>query len=63
MAMTDIRPPRPILALTANASEEDREACLAAGMDGLLVKPLARERLIEAIANRPQPAAAAEAAA
>jgi CheY-like chemotaxis protein len=40
-----------ILALTANASEEDRAACLAAGMDGLLVKPLDRERLSEAIAE------------
>ena len=38
-----------ILALTANAQAEDREACLAAGMDGFLVKPLDRERLREAI--------------
>jgi len=43
------RPVR-MLALTANAQSEDREACLAAGMDGLLVKPLDRERLCEAIA-------------
>jgi PAS domain S-box-containing protein len=40
-----------MLALTANASEEDCAACLAAGMDGLLVKPLDRERLSEAIAE------------
>jgi signal transduction histidine kinase/CheY-like chemotaxis protein len=42
-------PPTRMLALTANAQTEDREACLAAGMDGLLVKPLDRERLREAI--------------
>ena len=59
----DDRRHTPMLALTANASEDDRNACLAAGMDGLLIKPLARERLIEAIANLPQPAAVPEAAA
>jgi CheY-like chemotaxis protein len=38
-----------IVALTANAFGEDREACLTAGMDNFLVKPLDRERLAEVL--------------
>jgi PAS domain S-box-containing protein len=41
----------PILALTANALVEDRYACFEAGMDGFLIKPLDREKLVEALAG------------
>jgi len=40
-----------IIALTANASVEDREACLAAGMDGFVTKPFDREKLAEVLAG------------
>ncbi|HXQ20360.1 MAG TPA: ATP-binding protein [Candidatus Acidoferrales bacterium] len=44
-------PRTPIIALTADAFPENRDDCLAAGMDGFLTKPLDREHLAMALAD------------
>ncbi len=41
----------PIVAMTANAMAGDEAACLAAGMDGYVAKPVDRQRLDEAVAR------------
>ncbi len=41
----------PVLALTANTSEEHRRMCMEAGMQGFLVKPIPSEELLAAVAQ------------
>jgi signal transduction histidine kinase/DNA-binding response OmpR family regulator/HPt (histidine-containing phosphotransfer) domain-containing protein len=55
-----------IIAMTANATQEDQELCLSAGMDDYVTKPIRVEQLVAALeraAPQALPASAASAAA
>lgn len=56
---------RPIIAMTADTQDEDRERCLAAGMDDHLPKPVERTHFLETVARwldgRPHQATMADA--
>ncbi len=42
----------PIIALTASATDADRDNCLAAGMDGFATKPVSMKRLMKILRTR-----------
>jgi CheY-like chemotaxis protein len=45
------RPATPIVAVTASAMQHERDACLAAGMDDVIVKPFSAQALADALAR------------
>ena len=52
---THTRAPLPIIALTADAFEEDRQHCMAVGMNDFLTKPITIEALQTALTNHLPP--------
>ena len=44
---------QPIIAFTANSSEQDRQDCLSAGVDDMLVKPIKRQALVDMLLKWP----------
>jgi CheY-like chemotaxis protein len=51
-ALTGVKGQIPILALTANNNPDEVDVCLAAGMDGVIGKPIDIEALLSEVAGR-----------
>jgi len=51
LELKENRSPTPIIALTANSMEGDRELCFAAGMNDFVSKPIYKEALERALKN------------